>query len=452
VPEQLICPQCGAANPPGSESCANCGWAPASTTPEPAPKHPGGRGGFVSGLSARFSSPFTLIAGVLGVVLVLALALVVVLHFVRGSNDSGTASAAPPPSLSPAPTATGSPTPKPSISTPKPVSSAPAPDDKKLGQQVSTGILKVVASGCRNVGSRVGSAFMIGKDTAVASYGSLAGARVIALTDGTKTIPAHVSNADAQHGVVVLKLDRPIDGHVFSVDAVSPKQGDSTKAFGVKITGTQPEPAQAKITDVGVETLIGTTNVTGLANTEARVDGGMSGAPTVADNGHATGMVLVGPTGGTMMIVPGQSVAAAIKNGGSLPAANCSDVAGPDATVIEGGGNSKVRSALQDYFGGINSGDYSAAYRRLSNAGRGGTSYQDHVDGWATSYDFNIVVHKATGSSAHVSFDSIFTQGRGPKGSATCARWDIDYQFVNSSSGLLINKAAPHSGRIWTRC
>lgn len=495
MPEQLICPQCGAANPVGSQFCAHCGWSP-SPAGQPGQQQPGqqpygqqqspyGQQGPYGhqpygqppygygqppygppGPPAGQTNPsrpnrrllFILVPAALALVLIVVLAVV----FIPPALNRGTAGpAAPATTGDPQPTTANSqrPTPTPSgLASRSPAANPPVvpksaarPDYRKLRSQVTSGILKVVASGCQDAGSRVGSAFLINKNTAVASLSSLAGAKVIGLSDGHKTIPASVSAADPRHGIVILRLARPTSGHVFALDNGTFKAGDPVGTYGVPIKGSRPALIEAKINSTGADAVIAGTKVTGLADAQASVDAGMSGAPTLTADGHANGMVLLDPSD-AMLIISGSTItAAAAQQSGSLPKARCSVTVGPDATVINGSAGRRVRSMLQRYFGGINSGDYPTAFQQLSQRLQAG-GFQAYQQGWVSTYDFNIVVHKATASTAYVSFDSIFEKGKGPTGSGTCARWDIDYQFVTEGGGPVIDRADPHSGPIWRKC
>jgi len=350
-------------------------------------------------------------------------------------------------SQSPAQSATAPPSPKPSATkSTKP----PTTDYSQLGPKISSGIFKIIATGCP-VGSRIGSAFLIGRHTAVASLSSLAGAGVIGLTNGSDTFAARVSGADLAHGIVILTLDHAAGGHVFGMDTANLATGDPVGIFGVPASGTQPALAQSTIGNTNATVMIGSTQITGLADTQATVDAGISGAPTLAANGHANGMVLLGPSN-KMMIVSGETIKnATTRAGGTLPHASCQSALGPNLTPIGGSAPTATKSLFTQYFSGINSGHYHTAFSQLSQQLRS-TGYQNYAKGWATSYDFDIVVHQANGSGAHVTFDSIFAKGKGPKGTKTCARWDIDYQFVTEAGRPVIAKALPHSGSIFRRC
>ena len=495
MPESLICPRCGAANPPGSQSCANCGWAPQPVEPQ-GPPHDytppvyGPQGGYTGQQQpyAQSQQPFAqpqqpyeavppyvanppresqgggrrllliIIPVAVAVALVATLAIVFVprlLH--RAAPVPGPVTTASPAANRPtaaAPTSQQSPRSSASPSPSKSPSRSPTPqttDYAKLGPKVASGILKVVASGCQTGGTMIGSAFLIGNRTAVASLSSLAGAEVIGLTNGHNTYAATVSGVDPARGIVILRLAQAPGGHVFSVDSATPATGDPVGSFGVAATGTKISLARSKINSPNAELVIGGSHVTDVADTGTTVDAGLSGAPTLAATGDANGMVLLDQSN-KMMVVPGTTIKEAItKTGGKLPEVNCQRPLGPNLTPIAGSAPKPTKSLFTQYFGGINAGDYQAAFGQLSGQLRS-SGYQNYVKGWTSSYDFNIVVHSASPTGAHVTFDSIFAKGRGPAGTDTCARWDIDYQFVEESGQRVINKALPHSGPIFRRC
>ncbi|GAB3919201.1 hypothetical protein GCM10011575_29660 [Microlunatus endophyticus] len=492
MPEYLICPQCRAANPPGSQFCAQCGWAP---TPDPQPAEHQGQNPQPASGQPEFQAPYAygqsynqpypeqapagqptpyrqpvstgqqpprrdrrltlmILAGALAVVVIAALAVVIIPRVANQASPAPQPVPAPPPSAqssapqpSPSRSATASTSPTPASPTP-----SRTPDYGRFGAQVSSGILEIVGSGCLSGGgSMVGSAFLINNRTAVAALSSLAGADVIAVSNGSDTFAASVAGTDLVDGLVILKLDHPVSGHVFPVDAVSPAVGDPVGSYGIDTSTTKPALVKARVQGTGAAVKLGSYEVKGLASTTAVVDNGISGAPTLAANGHANGMVLL-DSRGRMMIVSGKAIKEAVAHpSGSLPATHCKDQRGPSSTTISVSGTKPVDDMFVSYFTGINSGDYRSAFGQLSSQLQA-TGYSNYAKGWATSYDFNIKVRKATGSGAHVTFDSIFAKGKGPSPSLTCARWDIDYTFTHEGGKPVINKAEPHSGSIWKKC
>ena len=489
MPEYLICPQCRAANPPGSQFCAQCGWAPTPPGPpqgqQPDPGQPEFQAPYAYGQSydqpygqtypqqapAGQPTPYRqpaygeqspsrdrrltlmIVAGALAVVVIAALAVIIVPRVVHQSSPAPapapptqtSASQQPSPVQSPSQTASASPTP----ASPTP---SKAPDYGRLGAQVSSGILEIVSSGCRSAGgSMIGSAFLINNRTAVASLSSLAGADVIAVSNGTDTVTASVAGTDRADGLVIVKLDHAVRGHVFTIDDATPVVGDPVGAYGFSTSVRKPALVMTRVRSVGAAVKVGSSTVGGLAATTATtVDNGVSGAPTLAADGHANGMALL-DAHRRMMIIPGKTIKEAIAHpSGKLPTTHCTQ-RGASETTMSVSGTQSVDDMFEWYFTGINSGDYRTAFDQLSSQLQA-TGYSNYAKGWATSYDFNIVVHKASGSGAYVTFDSIFAKGKGPSPALTCARWDIDYTFTHEGGKPVINKAEPHSGSIWRKC
>lgn len=344
----------------------------------------------------------------------------------------------------PSSSSAGPPTAEPSTPKASPTPTPP-PDYAKIAGKVKDGVLKVIATGCGNDGTRVGSAFLVDDDTAVASYASLAGAQTVVVFNGSESVPAEVKSADTEHGVVVLKLDRSIDGHVFDLDGSAPKAKDPVGLLGIKTTGSAPGLETTKITATSKTSKVGHDTVSGLASTGLNADDGWAGGPTLAEDGQANGMIFAGPGSSTAMIVPGSAIKAAAKSKDPLPSATCNDPKGPDVTVIGGKPTKAVEAVLQDYFGGINSGDYRKAYEQLGPHSNSG-DFSSYVSGWRSAYDYNINVHSVSGSGdgsrAKISFNAITLPGQGPKGhsDATCARWDMTYTFISSGGRLLIDR------------
>ncbi|QDP94834.1 hypothetical protein FOE78_01885 [Microlunatus elymi] len=453
MPDQLICPQCGTANPPTARFCAECGWAPspeADRTSATASTRRRPRAGMLAAIIA-------------GTAAVVVLVIVVITQTTRVGNGARIA-ATPVQKVgsSPGATATGRASGGPAGTDPAdtgPAGSGPAadrsgtaaPDFGPIAERMRSGVLGVFATGCGD-GTRVGSAFLVGRQTAVTSYAALVGAKAVAVTAGDRTISATIRSADPSHGVVVLKLGHPVDGQVFSLADRPLREGEDTAVLGVEVGSATAHPTSARIAATDLTTLVGSTEVSGLAAIDTGYHPGWTGAPTLAADGSASGMMLAGPQRGT--VVPAAAIKAALDGHEPLPSQHCAGpVSGPATTKINGTSNAAVEQLLSSYFGAINGVDYSTAYAQLGPGSKpAGSGAEQFFQGWSTSYDFNITVHSASRQQAHVSFDSVFAPGHGPEPSITCARWDIDYRFTSHNGGLLINKASPHSGRIWHHC
>ena len=337
-----------------------------------------------------------------------------------------------------------------SASSPATPNGTPGPDFTASADKVKSGVLRVFATGCGD-GTRIGSAFLIGKKTAVTSYADVAGAKAIVLTNGDKTVPVTVRTADPDHGVVILHLGDAVDGHVFDLAKTPLEQGDPIAVLGDALHETAPRATTGEISATDQTVTVAGTSISGLAGAGIDYDGGWAGAPALDTDGRARGMVVAGPE--QTSIVPASAIKAALKGHWDLPASTCTQTLGPEETQIGGHPTEAVEQLLSRYFGAINAGDYVTAYAQLGPGSKpAGTTREEYFQGWSSSYDFNITVHANDRGGAHVSFDSIFEPGQGPAPSITCARWDIDYEFTDDNGQMLINKSQAHSGRIWHRC
>lgn len=433
APQPLICPRCGTANPPTAVSCANCGWAP-----------PPAAGAAATG--RRRSRTPIIVGSILGGALVLGVAVALVLQLVV-HHPSGEPAAAD--STQPATHAPTSATKE--KSTAGPTSSSPG-DYKALYRKAKSGVYKVVATGCGHDGTKIGTAFLIGKDRAVASYASLARASVVALTRGKTTVSATVDGVDTGSGLVMLKLDHTVRGHHFSMADDKPKKDDPVGLVGIPAKQNSPALRESKIATTKTSTRVGHTKIKGLAQVGVKQDPGLSGAPALNNKGQVAGMALASRSAQKMAVVPGPVVERNRSADESMPGTGCGNPRGPEMTHIAGHAPGKIKSTLRDYFEGINTGDYRQAYDQLSGTTQGGFSKTARE--WRSTYDFNVSVHDAAGRNAYVSFTSISNQAKSPDKQRTCAQWDIDYHFAESGGELLIDHVSKHAGHsdFWSSC
>lgn len=342
--------------------------------------------------------------------------------------------------------------------TPQPTSAAPsapadeAPDFKALAGEVGSGVFSVVASGCGD-GSKIGSAFLIGKKTAVTSWAVVDGANVAALTSGSEVVAAEVRAASPESGVAILQLDHEIDGHVFTVADEAPEVGDPVGLLGVESGTRKVSMTTSEITETDVALDPQSMVLAGVAKAGVEIDPGRGGGPTLNADGEANGMALGGTKPGSLLVVGGSELADAIDGAWPQPTANCDKPTGPNVTVVAGDAPDAVRELFNDYFGGINTADYRQAYDRLGPLSRSENDFDGYRAGWVSSYDFDITVHQATSRRAHVTFHSVFQAGKGPAKKLTCARWNVDYTLTKDDGRLLINKAEGHDGgKLWRPC
>jgi trypsin-like peptidase len=334
--------------------------------------------------------------------------------------------------------------PRPSVSVPTPTR---PPDFIPAFLQVNAGVLRVLATTC--AGSGVSSGFLIGRRTVVTALAAVAEPAAIVVLKGTRPIPATLRAIDPKRGLAVLRLAAAVPGHVFSIEALQLAPGRWVGVAGRPLGSGVTVPSTHQVTATGKTS----GGMAGLALLDGAADAGLNGAPLIDTKGRAIGMIV--PGGGTeLLAVPGAALkAAAARPGNTNPRkASCNQSIGPKiATTVYGDAPAPVRAALKRYFSAINSGDYNTAYDQLGPAARG-VSRARAANGWRSTYDFNIQILAAHGSQAWVSFDSIFAAGKGPPGTSTCARWSLDYTFVESGGNALINRVQGHNRRLYRRC
>lgn len=114
-------------------------------------------------------------------------------------------------------------------------------------------------------------------------------------------------------------------------------------------------------------------------------------------------------------------------------------------------------AAFNTYFGGINTGDYAAAYNVFSPRLRSGFTEQSFANGDATSYDSEetvLAAHTIDSTTVQVAlaFTSLQTPDNGPNRD-TCDNWTLTYTMIEGSDGAwLIDRTQPYHGVSHTSC
>ncbi len=263
-----------------------------------------------------------------------------------------------------------------------------------------------------------------------------------------------------------MRSDRPIVGYHFTLRREPAGIGDDVGAIGFPI-GDPITFTRGSVS--GLDRTITFEDGTvhrGLLETDAAINPGNSGGPLITDDGQVAGLVDAKnvAASGIGYAVPASSALADVarwKATPSQPAAPpCTDPLGPGQATVNtpplGGLDSSAAAGIADafdvYFGGINSGDYAAAFAVLSPRLRAGTSESRFAEGDSTSYDSQIRVldvNPIDSSTVEVAltFVSLQAAEKGPNGE-TCDIWTLNYTMIMSSPGSwLIDAVAPYRGR-----
>ena len=454
------CPNCGERFQPQSWFCASCGTArtaPIHTrTPQTAPVYtpqgaPGSEAhtGRQRGIAIASVIAVAVAGGVAGAVLW------------TSQHDK----APSPPKMGPA--AAARPNTASVSSTPSPPSSTQSFAD--LYRNVSSGIVRIQATTCD--GGDIGTGFLIAPNLVATVAHVVNESAALNLTVGEKgaggTTSGVVVGIDPSADVALVRLGRPMQGHVFTMAALPPSVGQEVAAIGFPVDDPM---TFTHGTVSGLDRTIPIENVTrsGLIETDAPLNPGNSGGPLLSVDGQVVGLVdakNMQDEGIAYAVAPNiahpllQSWA---DNTASVVVARCANPVGPqgqDLTPTLPGSpdttTQAVGQVLKTYFDGINSADYEQAWLMLSPRLRG-PSWSSFAKGTSTSLDSGVALLSVTpaGQSviAHVTFTSVQASEKGPGGD-TCDNWDLDYTLVPSGDSWLIDKVLGHNGgRTHTAC
>jgi serine protease Do len=365
--------------------------------------------------------------------------------------------------------AAASPSPTSTPQSPSPTSTAQSFAD--LYRDVSSGVVRIQATTCD--GGGVGTGFLIAPNLVATVAHVVNDSAALNLTFGDKgaggTTSGMVVGLDPQADVALVRLDRPIRGHVFTMTTSAPRVGQEVGAIGFPV-GNPMTFTRGTVSGLDRTILIENVTRNGLIETDAAINPGNSGGPLLSADGQVIGLVdakNVAAEGIAYAVAPTTAhplLTSWVDNTDSAVSTPCFNPAGPqqgrdltpalpdapDATT------QAVGQVLKTYYDGINSADYQGAWSTLSPKLQG-PSWSSLAEGTATSYDTQVAllsVTPATGRSvtAHVTFTSVQASNKGPDGD-TCDNWDLDYTLIPSGGSWLIDRVLGHNGgRTHTRC
>jgi len=333
-----------------------------------------------------------------------------------------------------------------------------------LYRNVNSGVVRIQTTACD--GGGIGTGFLIAPNLVATVAHVVDGAAALNLTFGENgsggTTSGVVVGLDAQSDVALVRTNRPLTGHVFTLADHPPTVGQEIAAIGF------PEGEPMTLTRGIVSGLdrtipIAGLNRSGLIQTDVAINPGNSGGPMLATDGQVYGLIdakrtdaagigyAVSPTTAAARVRAWQGRTTSVVSASCdrpvapLPAQNLDPLVPPgsDARTLA------VGAALKRYFDAINAADYRAAWLGLSPRIRG-ASPDALAKGDATSYDGLVVVHSVTSAPggavlAYVTFTSVQAPDKGPNGDS-CDNWDLDYTMIPSGGTWLIDQVRGHNG------
>jgi serine protease Do len=419
-PEHSFCAQCGHALQSGGRFCPSCGASVARGSKTP---------WLVAGAGALLVA-----LGGGGLVLIGHQGQPEAKQVAAGSTTSQ------PAAQSVTVTVTKSPTP--TVAT-KPTSTSGAVSSfAELYRRVNSGVARIESTTCD--GGGIGTGFLVDRNHVATAAHVVDGAAALSLRFGEKgsaRASGTVVGIDHDTDMALIKIDHPVQGHVFTLATGSPTVGDEVAAIGFPVD----EPmtlTRGSVSGLRRSIEIDGTNRTGMIQTDTAINPGNSGGPMLELDGKVYGIAdakRVDAEGIAYAVSPevaSTNLGAWRGRSRSVVSAPCDAPVAPpnaqDPDVQSPGGDvdPSVVSFFDEYFGAINAADYETVWELLSPKLRGG-SPNSLAGGLATTFDTDVVVHSAELKSsgrmlAHVSFTSFQSPEKGPDGDL-CDQWDLDY-------------------------
>jgi serine protease Do len=347
-----------------------------------------------------------------------------------------------------------------------PPSPTAAPSFSDLYAHEKSGVVRIETVGCSDAG--IGSGFLV-TATLVATVAHVVDQSVVvSLISGSQRTTGSVVGIDRARDLALVRAAEPLTGYQFHLAAQLPAVGDDVAAIGFPL-GDPLTFTHGTVSGLNRRVPIDGYLRGHLIETDAPINPGNSGGPLIGPDGAVVGLVDAKnmAASGIGYAVPATQATSSIAQWSSrpdIPTANCQDPLGPGQNPIDvpapdgmdsatAGG---IASAFETYFGGINSGDYAAAFSVLSPRRQAASGYQGFASGVSTSYDSDVEVltaRRVDTVTAHVvlSFVSLQRADKGPGGD-TCDIWTLRYTMVEQSGQWLIDNAEAYAGSTHTSC
>lgn len=447
----MQCPQCGLSRAPSPQPAPRQPiYAPLSPLPQPSPPRRS-RGGVLAAVLGALAIGFAVLGGAFWYQ-----------GYGPGADTQGNASepSTQTPSTSvvtPTETSAVAPTETPSTqSSTAPETASPSTTDLAgTYADVESGVGFVAVETC--AGFFTGSGFLVDEQRVVTAAHVIEGATGVQVEFGDELVDASVQGIDLAIDLAVLKLEQPVDHHLFDIARADPDPGTSVAVIGFPF-GEPKSLTEGTISGLDREITFGSRTYTGLLQTDAAINPGNSGGPVVSTDGSIVGMAdaIRRRSQGIGFAVPVSQLRPAIEGAASLAQPELPSCEPPPAEpdpVLAG-----VGKTLQNHIDAINARDYRKDMRQFSATGRADSTPEQWYDDYATTYDDLLRIEQVTGPPAEplvlASFRSRQDPGYGPVGAedARCLHWSIEYEMARQGARWVISGSNGVGDPPWTRC
>lgn len=272
--------------------------------------------------------------------------------------------------------------------------------------------------------------------------------------------------------LALVQASKPIRDYHFRFATRTPRIGDQVAAIGFPI-GDPITLTHGDVSGPDRNITVNGVTLTGLLETDADINPGNSGGPVLDGDGRIVGLLDAANTqaNGIGYAIPARQASTAMARWQHTPApvppGSCQNPLGPSQTspdvpqppggAISDAAAEGVVAAFNTYFGGIDTGNYAAAYAVLSPRLQAQSTEQSFADADSTSYDSDLQVLDAAQIDATtvrvaLTFTSLQAPNKGPNGNS-CDIWTLDYTMIQAGDGSwLIDAARPYQGVLHEAC
>lgn len=324
-------------------------------------------------------------------------------------------------------------------------------------EKTNSGVVRIASVRCQ--GQSVGSGFLLGRDLVLTAAHVVDGSSSLSVRAGKQVTGAELVGIDDEIDVALLRLESPVDGHVFEWAVADPRVGDSVAAIGYPL-GQPLTMTQGSVTALNRRIEVEGAERRNLVQTDAAINPGNSGGPLITVDGAAAGVVSAGSNAaGDAYAIDRSSAQGVVKkwltsSDGSDPQTCPSDERRVDTDaaplqVVVSSDHPEAPSLAQTFrlhAEAINEGAYQIAFSLLTPSVRDriGT-LEEYSESLASSYWRSLDLAKVTviderTDDVELRFRTVQDSDDGFE-RQSCSDWRINYRMILDSGFWQIDRA-----------
>jgi hypothetical protein len=326
----------------------------------------------------------------------------------------------------------------------------------ELLAELRTGVGLVQTVACYPF-SASGTAFLVAPDLMITNAHVVQDAILLRVDFPGQAVVAELVGYDEVVDLAMLRLEEPIEGHLFALSTDQPRVGTSVTALGFPLD-PRFSATGGEISGVGRRIVIGETFYENAIQTSAAINPGNSGGPLVDEDGDVVGVVSAGSfyADNVGFVIPSETVSRTIEAWTASPepiplqaAGECdtgTSIIDTDVVDID---LPPVLYSLDQYVAGINYGEPRRAWDVNSASVEGG-DYEAFREGVSTSYLYPFRIEGLSRVSDRViAVEVRFTSTQAPefgRNGETCTNWHQRYVMRAYDDGVWrIDESTPVS-------